>query len=99
MLYRWFEPRTRTRHSCFCTRRLISSAVVFVVDAVIIVVLAAVDAGVEARGGSSVHLSDCVVKECQKSGVFAQAFSRATLTRCDVIGNHFAGAEAMRCVA
>ncbi|CAN0024836.1 unnamed protein product, partial [Hapterophycus canaliculatus] len=34
-------------------------------------------AGVEARGGSSVHLSDCVVKECRKSGVFVQAFSRA----------------------
>lgn len=76
------------------------SAVVDVdVVIVIVIVLTAVHAGVEARGGSSLHLADCVIEECQKSGVFVHAFSRATLSRCDVVRNHFAGVEVMRCVA
>lgn len=50
----------------------------------------------EARGGSTLDLSGCNVSGCGKSGVFVQAFSRAKLSRCRIIGNHFAGVEAMR---
>lgn len=54
-------------------------------------------AGVEARGGSKVNLRQCLVSRCSTSGVFVQAFSRACVSRCDVVGNAFAGVEAMRC--
>lgn len=43
-------------------------------------------------------MSRCVVSGCAKSGVFVQAFSKAWVSRCDVVGNAFAGVEAMRCV-
>lgn len=52
--------------------------------------------GVEARGGSSVSLSRCHISGNNRSGVFVQAFSRGFLDRCDIVGNAFAGVEAMR---
>lgn len=54
--------------------------------------------GVEARSGSRVTLSECVVSGSGRSGVFVQGFASALLKRCDVLGSSLAGVEALRCV-
>lgn len=41
-------------------------------------------------------LSRCLVSCCAKSGVFIQGFSNGKVSACDIVGNGFAGVEALR---
>ncbi|CAM9228421.1 unnamed protein product [Discosporangium mesarthrocarpum] len=53
-------------------------------------------AGAEARGGSTLSLTRCLIKKTEKGGVFLQGFSAGKISKCEIHCSGFAGVEVLR---